>query len=75
MEKGKFSFTLQMPTKCRRDNGIRESPLGSDHNASMQERSMDTETSGGKSDEKIGYVYSLKVPPHKIFLQVSKGKC
>ena len=44
-----------------------ESPLGSDHNTSTQERSLDTETSGGKSDDKIVYVYSLKVPPHKIF--------
>lgn len=33
-----------------------ESPLGSDCNTSTQERSMDTETSGGKCDEKIGYV-------------------
>ena len=65
VEKGKFFFTLEMPTKCRRNNGIRESPLGSDHNTSMQERSMDTETSGRKSDEKIGH--GLKVPPHKIF--------
>ena len=49
-----------------------ESPLGSDHNTSTQERSLDTETSGGKSDDKIVYVYSLKVPPHKIFYKFQK---
>ena len=51
-----------------------ESPLGSDHNTSTQERSLDTETSGGKSDDKIVYVYSLKVPPHKIFYKFQKAQ-
>lgn len=54
---GKVLLYTRMPiNRCRRNKGSRESPLGSHHNTSRQERAKDTKITGGKFDEKPGYL-------------------